>query len=165
VYAFVCVCYSWGSPSQTAAAAIQSWLDEKADFTYPTSTLNHYTQVIWATTTAVGCGTAQCPSLSIGAGQVCILCHHVQSKHAHYCCMLCCVGLTYSLQCCLRSCTSVTTYTLSSTLLTLYTYTYTTHYTAYTVHTHTLYTTPLQTTLYCMHYYRCGYASTRLQVT
>eukprot|EP00953_Heterococcus_sp_UTEX-ZZ885_P018598 10385-Heterococcus_DN1.PRE.2 len=61
---------SWGSPSQTAEAAIQGWLDEKADFTYPSSTLNHYTQVIWATTTAVGCGTAQCPSLSIGAGQL-----------------------------------------------------------------------------------------------
>jgi Cysteine-rich secretory protein family len=71
---------SWGSPNQSAEAAITSFIDEKKDFTYPTGCsgeCGHYTQVVWATTTAVGCGTAQCPSLSIlggGAGQVSLVC-------------------------------------------------------------------------------------------
>ena len=40
----------------------QLWADEKASWTYGTNSagVGHYTQMIWATTLAVGCGAAAC---------------------------------------------------------------------------------------------------------
>ena len=44
--------------------AVQDWYDEIADYDYEhrscTSACGHYTQVVWATTTTLGCGTKRC---------------------------------------------------------------------------------------------------------
>jgi len=47
--------------------ATAAWVSERANWTYPNTCASgavcgHYTQVIWAATTKVGCGYAQCPS-------------------------------------------------------------------------------------------------------
>ncbi|GJP63317.1 hypothetical protein CLOP_g20389 [Closterium sp. NIES-67] len=49
--------------------AVQSWVAEKADWTYSPvpegcadgRMCGHYTQVVWRDTTHVGCASAQCP--------------------------------------------------------------------------------------------------------
>ena len=51
------------------ASAAQAWVNERAYFTYPTTcatgkVCGHYTQVIWASSTDVGCGYSYCPSLT-----------------------------------------------------------------------------------------------------
>ncbi|CAI5476391.1 unnamed protein product [Closterium sp. Yama58-4] len=67
----------WLSPAgltpQEDRGAVQSWVEEKADWTpspIPDGCADgkmcgHYTQVVWRDTTHVGCGSAQCPD---GAG-------------------------------------------------------------------------------------------------
>ncbi|KAM5326497.1 cysteine-rich secretory protein 3-like isoform 2-T3 [Glossophaga mutica] len=48
--------------------AIQTWFDEKDDFTYgvgpkdPTAVIGHYTQLVWYSSSLIGCGIAYCPN-------------------------------------------------------------------------------------------------------
>jgi hypothetical protein len=64
---------SGGSATGTAAVAL--WVSEEADYDYDSNTCSdvcgHYTQVVWATTTAVGCGLHDCDGLSFGSTVVC----------------------------------------------------------------------------------------------
>ena len=61
-----------GSPSQTVAGAVASWVNEKANYTYgtfpntcaPGDDCGHYTQIIWKTTTSVGCAQVHCTTNS-----------------------------------------------------------------------------------------------------
>jgi pathogenesis-related protein 1 len=55
----------------TWQAAVQGWVNEQVDFTYPTTcnsgkVCGHYTQVIWAKTLTVGCAYKECPNLQYG---------------------------------------------------------------------------------------------------
>ncbi len=55
-------------------AAVNVWFSEHTSYTYPTASSNtgHYTQVVWANTTQVGCGAANCSSL----GGVYVVCDY-----------------------------------------------------------------------------------------
>ncbi len=60
--------YTTPSPF-TPLDMVKSWANEKKDFTYPTTcssgkVCGHYTQMIWKSTSRVGCAQANCPSLS-----------------------------------------------------------------------------------------------------
>jgi pathogenesis-related protein 1 len=48
----------------TATEAMDMWLSEKANYDYATGTCSgvcgHYTQIVWNTTTSVGCASADC---------------------------------------------------------------------------------------------------------
>jgi hypothetical protein len=58
----------------TAQQAVDTWASEKANFTYPTGcsgTCGHYTQVVWRTSTHLGCANVDCPSLQYGATILC----------------------------------------------------------------------------------------------
>ncbi len=52
--------------NDNAAAAIDSWTDEVADYNYATNMCasgkicGHYTQVVWRTSTQLGCGKKEC---------------------------------------------------------------------------------------------------------
>jgi Cysteine-rich secretory protein family len=68
---------AWGAPSMSAVIAVNGWADEVSQYSYNGNSCSgvcgHYTQMIWADTTKVGCGTAKCGNLSIlgnEAGQV-----------------------------------------------------------------------------------------------
>lgn len=67
--------YSAASPvSGAQAAAI--WAAEVANYDYDTNTCiggecSHYTQVVWSTTLAVGCGIGECPALTFRYVVVC----------------------------------------------------------------------------------------------
>jgi hypothetical protein len=56
------------APSTPGADAVESWAEEAADYNYgpntcdPGKVCGHYTQVVWADTTHVGCGYAVCSS-------------------------------------------------------------------------------------------------------
>lgn len=58
-------------------AAVSMWAAEAAFYDYPTNTCDvghicaHYTQLVWAATERVGCGTALCPALTFSRGVVC----------------------------------------------------------------------------------------------
>lgn len=60
--------------SFSASNAIQNWYDETTDYTFatractPGKMCGHYTQVVWADSTHVGCAKAFCPSLAVGDG-------------------------------------------------------------------------------------------------
>ncbi|VVB02114.1 unnamed protein product [Arabis nemorensis] len=45
-------------------SAVNLWVDEKANYDYPTNTCNgvcgHYTQVVWRNSVRLGCGKARC---------------------------------------------------------------------------------------------------------
>jgi pathogenesis-related protein 1 len=58
-----------GAPSQTVASAVSSWISEKVNYDHATNTCaagmcGHYTQIVWSTTTAVGCAQASCTTNS-----------------------------------------------------------------------------------------------------
>jgi pathogenesis-related protein 1 len=59
-----------GAPTQTVAAAVASWLGEKASYNHATNTCasgqqcGHYTQIVWSTTTGVGCAKVHCTTNS-----------------------------------------------------------------------------------------------------
>lgn len=52
----------------TAAGAVSAWAAESTDYDYASNTCSgvcgHYTQVVWAATTQVGCGIAEAPCRS-----------------------------------------------------------------------------------------------------
>lgn len=52
--------YGGGGIVFTALDASKSWYKEKDNYTYSNSNFNHYTQMIWKSTTEVGIGVAQC---------------------------------------------------------------------------------------------------------
>jgi len=61
-------------PPLNMTAAIKSWQDERNDYNYGSGTCNsgkvcgHYTQVVNARSSKLGCGAAQCATVSIGPG-------------------------------------------------------------------------------------------------
>ncbi|MEM6791894.1 MAG: CAP domain-containing protein [Myxococcota bacterium] len=63
------------SAATSGPAAVTAWMSEEADYDYDANSCQgvcgHYTQVVWAETTKVGCAIANCPSLQFGWGVVC----------------------------------------------------------------------------------------------
>lgn len=60
---------SSGFPSNVETAAANSWLGEQSGYNYAANTCSvaqcgHYTQMVWRTTTSVGCGIRQCTTNS-----------------------------------------------------------------------------------------------------
>jgi pathogenesis-related protein 1 len=61
-----------GEPTLTIAQANSGWIDEKSIYTYATNTCDttgmkecgHYTQIVWKTTTSVGCAIVNCTTNS-----------------------------------------------------------------------------------------------------
>ena len=56
---------SAGGEAVTAQTIVSNWASEAADYTYSTNsctgdTCNDYTQLVWRSTTMVGCATKQC---------------------------------------------------------------------------------------------------------
>ncbi len=55
-----------GAPTESIAQAVASWLSEVSSYTYATNSCasgaqcGHYTQIIWKTTTGVGCAHVAC---------------------------------------------------------------------------------------------------------
>lgn len=68
------ITYGSQYPDITYDQAVTSWNDEKHDYTYVTGKkgtckdgkmCGHYTQVVWADTTEVGCGAHKCPTATV----------------------------------------------------------------------------------------------------
>merc|ERR1712170_71011 len=59
-------------PSLSVTSALTSWYNEKSDYTFSSTTCasgkmcGHYTQMVWASSSAVGCGVARCPTVDMG---------------------------------------------------------------------------------------------------
>ncbi len=64
-----------GAPTESIAAAVQSWIGEEAYYDHATNTCSppdatpalecgHYTQIVWKTTTGVGCAHVTCTTNS-----------------------------------------------------------------------------------------------------
>jgi hypothetical protein len=59
-----------GAPSQSVSAAVASWVGEQAYYNHATNTCSasqgcgHYTQIVWSTTTSVGCAQVHCTTNS-----------------------------------------------------------------------------------------------------
>jgi uncharacterized protein YkwD len=65
-----------GAPTETIATAVSSWVGEGQYYDHASNscaagqTCGHYTQVVWSTTTGVGCAQATCTTDSpFGGGQ------------------------------------------------------------------------------------------------
>lgn len=61
----------WASFTSDGAAATEAWADERYDYAYGTAidwtnfiTFGHYTQVVWDTSTDLGCGYADCTAVT-----------------------------------------------------------------------------------------------------
>lgn len=57
----------WSSNASTATSVVARWAAEKSSYDHATNscsgqTCGHYTQVVWAATTSIGCGMASCPN-------------------------------------------------------------------------------------------------------
>ncbi len=66
----------YGSSAQVdGSAAVDLWAGEEAAYDHDSNTCDgicgHYTQVVWAATTAIGCAAHACPGLSFGYTIVC----------------------------------------------------------------------------------------------
>jgi len=63
--------------SMTGPNAVSLWVDEQQYYTYATNTCvagqvcGHYTQVVWADSTHVGCGISSCAALTFHTSIVC----------------------------------------------------------------------------------------------
>lgn len=59
----------------TAQQVVEGWASEEVDYDYASNTCSdvcgHYTQVVWAETTFVGCALAHCPNLAYEHVVVC----------------------------------------------------------------------------------------------
>ena len=60
----------------TAQGAVDLWASEKASYDYATNTCSgttcgHYTQIVWRSTTHLGCALHNCPGLQFGSSIVC----------------------------------------------------------------------------------------------
>jgi uncharacterized protein YkwD len=66
--------YGSGGPA-SGTDAVALWASEEADYDYASNTCSsvcgHYTQIVWADTTKVGCGIYSCPGLAYGNSVVC----------------------------------------------------------------------------------------------
>ena len=66
----------YGAGGQASGtAAVQLWAAEEADYDYANNSCSgvcgHYTQIVWRTTTKVGCALHDCPGLQYGSTVVC----------------------------------------------------------------------------------------------
>ena len=63
------------SGAATAQQAVTTWANERNDYDYSTNTCSdvcgHYTQIVWRSTTSVGCAIGSCGSLTYGSSIVC----------------------------------------------------------------------------------------------
>ncbi len=64
-----------GSPTQSPGQAVALWLTEASGYDHATNTCSisacgHYTQIVWSTTTAVGCAHVSCTN-GLGDFNVC----------------------------------------------------------------------------------------------
>jgi hypothetical protein len=65
---------SAGAPVESAAMAVSDWLAEQSSYDHATNscasgqTCGHYTQIVWSTSTGVGCAQAACTTNSPFAG-------------------------------------------------------------------------------------------------
>lgn len=66
--------YGSGGPA-SGTDAVTLWASEEADYDYASNTCSgicgHYTQIVWAATTKVGCGIHTCPGLTYGNSVIC----------------------------------------------------------------------------------------------
>jgi pathogenesis-related protein 1 len=59
-----------GAPTQTIDGAVTGWIAERANYDHATNSCasgkvcGHYTQIVWSTTTAVGCAQVSCTTNS-----------------------------------------------------------------------------------------------------
>ena len=55
-----------GAPTQAVSDAVASWVNEESSYDHATNTCaagvecGHYTQIVWSTTTGVGCAKVSC---------------------------------------------------------------------------------------------------------
>jgi hypothetical protein len=66
---------AWGAPTESIATAVQSWLSEQSFYDHATNTCSsttpgcgHYTQIVWKTTTGVGCAHVSCTNANASLG-------------------------------------------------------------------------------------------------
>lgn len=64
-----------GTDAATGPAAVEYWASQEVNYDYETDqcdgSCGAYTQVVWDTTTRVGCGVHDCPELGFGYSIVC----------------------------------------------------------------------------------------------